>query len=223
MIFVGDGALLWRAVRHVRAQGHQVDLVCTPGRTEPEPGVPVRTVGDRAGLAAAGPEITAACSDGLVWSLDNPLLFGPELLGGDLTVLNVHGGALPAYRGLPVACVAWAILQGETEFAATLHRVDAGVDTGPVIAERRFPIAPDDVFEDVMAELVEACHGLFTDHLDDAVAGRLTGRPQPEGPGGYYGSRAVAELARHRDHPEYERATELGVYADFFPAAAAAW
>ena len=38
MIFVGDGALLWRAVRHARADGHPVDLVCHGPRTTPPPG-----------------------------------------------------------------------------------------------------------------------------------------------------------------------------------------
>lgn len=223
MIFVGDGALLWRAVSHALAQGHAVDLVVTRGRTAAPAAareVAVRTTDD---VDAVADEVHRACSDGVVWSIDNPMLFGDAVLGGALTVYNIHGGPLPAYRGLPVATVAYAILHDETEFAATLHRVGPGIDTGAVVAVDRFPIEPDDVFEDVMGELVEACHRLFVAHLDAALAGRLEAHPQPDGPGGYYGAKAVRRLPEHRDHPNYERATDVGMFVDFFPEAAATW
>lgn len=223
MIFVGDGALLWRAVRHAVEDGRTVDLVCTGGRSAAPAGVgdlDVRTVD---AIGPLGPEIHRACSDGLVWSIDNRFLFGPEVLAGDLTVYNIHGGPLPGYRGLPLATVAHAILNDEQEFGATLHRVDPGIDTGPVVAVERFPIDSDDVFEDVMVELMEACHRLFTGHLEAAVGGRLVAHPQPDGPSAYFGSKAVASVPEHRDNPNYERATDLGMFEDFYPDAAAAW
>jgi methionyl-tRNA formyltransferase len=223
VIFVGDGALLWRAVRHAVDRGHAVDMVCTGGLAAAPAsvsGVDVRTT-DRIDPLAG--EIHAACTDGLVWSTDNRFLFGEPVLSGDVVVYNIHGGPLPGYRGVPLATVAYAILNDEPEFAATLHRVDPGIDTGPVVAEDRFPIDPEDVFEDVMAELVEACHRLFVENLDAAVAGTLTTRPQPDGPSGYYGNKAVGRVPDHRDDPNYERATDLGMFEDFFPDAAAAW
>lgn len=223
MIFVGDGALLWRAVRHAVDRGHAVDMVCAGGRAAAPAsvsGVDVRTTD---GIDRLAGEMHTACTDGLVWSIDNRFLFGEPVLSGDLVVYNIHGGPLPGYRGVPLATVAYAILNDEPEFAATLHRVDPGIDTGPVVAEDRFPIAPDDVFEDVMAELVEACHRLFVENLDAAVAGTMTTLPQPDGPSGYYGNKAVGRVPEHRDAPNYERATDLGMFEDFFPDAAAAW
>jgi hypothetical protein len=50
-------------------------------------------------------------------------------------ILNVHPGPLPAYRGLFAPF--WQVLEGEGELAATLHLVDAGIDTGAVLAEHR--------------------------------------------------------------------------------------
>lgn len=224
MIFVGGGALLWRAVRHARERGHEVDLVCTwPGGSAPDAAGTPSLVRETSDINALAGELRAASSDGAVFSIDNRLIFRAPVLDLGLRIYNVHGGPLPGYRGLPLAMVAYAILNGEREYGVTLHEVDAGIDTGAVLAEERFPIAPDDCLEDVMLEVVEGCHRLFVDHLDAVLAGRLTARAQPPGRGRYYGLRALHELAEHRSHPHYARATDLGMFADFYPEAAEAW
>jgi methionyl-tRNA formyltransferase len=223
VIFIGDGSLLWRAVRHARDAGHAVDLVCTGGRAPVQPSAEPGRIRVVSRTDVPGAELRALATDGVVWSIDNPFILGAPLLRSELRVYNIHGGPLPGYRGIPMATVAYAILNGETEFAATLHEVDEGIDTGPVVAERRFPIGPRDGFEDVMVELVEACHQLFVDHLDAAVAGTLHGRRQPTPAGGYYGREAISRLGTHRDHPRYARATDLGLFEDFYPELAEAW
>lgn len=58
-------------------------------------------------------------------------------------IVNLHMAPLPHYRGRYSA--GHALRNGETYFGATLHYVDAGIDTGPVIAERLFPIEDDTV------------------------------------------------------------------------------
>jgi methionyl-tRNA formyltransferase len=224
MIFVGHGALLWRAVRHTRDLGYPVDLVCTEAGARPaEPGVDPDRITETTDVNRLAGELSAACTDGIVWSIDNRFLFREPVLDLGLRILNVHGGPLPGYRGLPLATAAYAILNGETEFAATLHEVAPALDSGPVLAEQRFPIAADDTLEDVLMELVEACHQVFVDNLDPVRGGTASARPQPAGPGGYYGLRALREMIDHRDHPNYERATDLGLFEDFYPDAAAAW
>ncbi|MCF7549500.1 formyltransferase family protein [Pseudonocardia sp. WMMC193] len=223
MIFVGDGALLWRAVDHARRSGYAVDGVCTSVGGDRPPWAESVTVHETTDVNLLADELKAASTDGVVWSIDNRFLFRAPLLGTGLRIYNVHGGPLPQYRGLPLALVAHAILNGETEFAATLHEVDAGIDTGPVVDEERFPVEPDDVFEDVMLNLVEACHRLFVRAADAVAADRLPRGERRPGPGGYYGRRALTEFVRHRAHPNYVRATDLGMFEDFFPEAAAAW
>jgi hypothetical protein len=56
--------------------------------------------------------------------------------------INLHPAPLPEYRGLN-SCP-HAIINGETEFGVTLHYMDSGIDTGPIIASPRFDILPDD-------------------------------------------------------------------------------
>jgi methionyl-tRNA formyltransferase len=71
--------------------------------------------------------------------------------------LNCHPGPLPEYAGLHVH--QWAIRNGETEFGVTLHRMEAWVDTGPIMASRHFPIRPDDtglsLFRRAMSEAAD--------------------------------------------------------------------
>jgi methionyl-tRNA formyltransferase len=52
--------------------------------------------------------------------------------------LNVHTSLLPKYRG--AAPIQWAILNGELETGVTIMKMDAGLDTGDIVAEIRTPI-----------------------------------------------------------------------------------
>lgn len=54
-------------------------------------------------------------------------------------ILNVHPGPLPGYRGLYAPF--WQMLRGSQVLRCTLHMVDAGVDTGPVLATEEVPLS----------------------------------------------------------------------------------
>jgi methionyl-tRNA formyltransferase len=56
--------------------------------------------------------------------------------------LNVHASLLPRYRG--AAPVQWAIIRGETVTGVTIMKLDAGMDTGPMLVAQKVPIAPED-------------------------------------------------------------------------------
>lgn len=59
-----------------------------------------------------------------------------------LGVLNLHSGALPAYRGVMASF--WALLHGETHLGTTLHTIDdASIDTGRIVASSELPVNPD--------------------------------------------------------------------------------
>ena len=73
----------------------------------------------------------------VIWSYS--MILPPELIPlPPLGCVNVHGGLLPEYRGGHV--MQWAIINGECETGVTLHYLDEGIDTGPLIAQSRFPI-----------------------------------------------------------------------------------
>ena len=61
------------------------------------------------------------------------LIRGPLLEKGRLGIFNLHGGLSPRYRGAD--CTFWALYNGEPDqVGCTLHRIDAGIDTGPLVA-----------------------------------------------------------------------------------------
>lgn len=70
----------------------------------------------------------------------------PEIIKPDALAenhyLNLHPAPLPEYRGCN--SYAHAIINGETEYGVTMHYMNEGIDTGPIIASPRFPIEPDD-------------------------------------------------------------------------------
>jgi len=66
-----------------------------------------------------------------------PLLAIPRL-----TSICFHPSLLPRYRG--GSAINWQLIRGETETGVTLFWPDAGIDTGPILLQRRAPIGPDD-------------------------------------------------------------------------------
>lgn len=97
---------------------------------------------------------------------------------------NIHFSALPAYRGMFTAI--WPILNGEKESGVTLHLMDAGADTGPIIAQRVFPISSywtsRHVYEAYLNEGLE----LFRDSLESLISGTPPMTPQDESRASYY-------------------------------------
>jgi methionyl-tRNA formyltransferase len=59
-----------------------------------------------------------------------------------LGAFNLHPGPLPRYAGLNAP--SWALYHGETTHAVTLHRMAAGIDTGPIVFEQQFPVSDRD-------------------------------------------------------------------------------
>ncbi|MFD1812584.1 formyltransferase family protein [Rhodococcus gannanensis] len=219
MIFIGRGALLWRAVRSAQAAGHPIDLVWTdPDETVPD-GFPVLRGPD---VNSASDDLLAACTDDIVWSVNNSTILRAPIVESGLRVLNIHNGPLPAYRGRPEIAVVRALLAGESRYAATLHEVDLGVDTGAVLAVEEFDIGPEDTFQDVMMAGLRACHTVFERSLPAVVAGKLTPLPPSGNRPGYHGLRDLADIAANRDDPRYARASALGVFAPHYPELAAA-
>jgi len=74
-------------------------------------------------------------------------------------IINIHPSLLPKYRGLE----AWrqALEAGERETGCTVHYVDAGVDTGEVIAQEKVAVVEGDTVESLHVRIQEAEHRLY--------------------------------------------------------------
>jgi len=87
-------------------------------------------------------------------------------------IVNIHPSLLPKFPGLE----AWkqALAAGETVTGCTVHYVDAGVDTGKILAQKTVPILPDDTPERLHARIQKAEHELLPAVLAE-IAARFRG------------------------------------------------
>lgn len=97
-------------------------------------------------------------------------------------VTNLHLAPLPWYRGA-LTSLSFAVLRGESEFGVTLHRMDAGIDTGPILARRDFPLPHDRTVAQLMPLLLDEAYELFREAFPRALAGDLEPTPQEQWPG----------------------------------------
>lgn len=103
--------------------------------------------------------------------------------------INMHTGPLPAYAGLHVH--QWGIRNGETRFAATIHYIDDGIDTGAIIAAEEFPINPNDTGLSLFKRTISTGTRLLEGVMEQLCRGEIPrGVPQAEG---------RRRLYRHRD------------------------
>jgi methionyl-tRNA formyltransferase len=98
----------------------------------------------RDALAASGAELAVVVAYGKI-------LPGDVLRSVPGGFLNVHASLLPKYRG--AAPVQWALIRGEHDTGVSIMRLDEGMDTGPVLLEKRVAIGAEDTAGEVLARL----------------------------------------------------------------------
>ena len=104
---------------------------------------------------------------------------------------NMHGSLLPKYRGrVPVN---WAIIHGERETGATLHRMLEKPDAGGIVAQQAVPILRDDTAFEVFNKVTLAAEMALDRVLPDLLAGRAPVREQNLAAGSYFGARRAED------------------------------
>lgn len=91
--------------------------------------------------------------------------------------LNLHPSLLPRHRG--AAPVPATILAGDAVTGVTLMRMDEGLDTGPVLAQREVPLDGTEIAPDLEARLAVVAADLLIEKLPGWLAGTLAARSQP--------------------------------------------
>jgi len=90
--------------------------------------------------------------------------------------INIHGSLLPAYRG--AAPVQHAIWNGDRFSGVTLMRMDAGMDTGDIIAMETCAISPDETAGELYDRLADMGGQLWAAHLATLGSGQYVATPQ---------------------------------------------
>jgi methionyl-tRNA formyltransferase len=133
--------------------------------------VPARRASIAPLLESVRPDLVVCM--GFPWKIPADALAVPTL-----GWLNGHPSLLPAHRG-PIP-LSWAIRAGDEEVGITFHFMDAELDTGPIVAQRRFPLGepmePDSFYAGMGPVVVET----LTEALERIAAGER-GTPQEGG------------------------------------------
>jgi methionyl-tRNA formyltransferase len=126
---------------------------------------------------------------GFPWKIPAAALAVPRLGS-----INLHPAELPRYRG-PVP-FAWALRSGDSRIGVTWHRMDAELDTGPILGQATVPIEDtDQTILDIGPRTTAAALGLLPAVLEKAIAGD-PGEPQDD---------SQATWAGHFEDDEYAR------------------
>ncbi|MCA9789831.1 MAG: hypothetical protein KC462_08660, partial [Cyanobacteria bacterium HKST-UBA05] len=94
-----------------------------------------------------------------------------------LMLLNVHGTLLPKYRG--GRTLNWVIAHGETESGVTVHQIDTGMDTGPILLQRRFPVSAFDTGKSLYRKTLAFEPEVVLEALALLEVGKAEFTPQP--------------------------------------------
>ena len=92
--------------------------------------------------------------------------------------VNLHVSLLPKYRG--AAPMQRAIMEGERETGVTVMYMNEGLDTGDIISVERFPIGPEDNFEDIHDRSALVGGALLSKTIYEIEEGRATRTPQDD-------------------------------------------
>lgn len=174
----------------VQANYEVVQVITQPdrptGRGKKLAPPPVKVYADKAGLRLWQPEnlddssweeaFRQSGADLAVVAAYGRLLPSGLLATLPLGFVNVHASLLPAYRG--AAPIQWAIRNQDKETGVTLMQMDAGMDTGDMLAVAKTLISPDETRGSLFDRLANMGRDLLLDTLPKLVAGRVQPHPQ---------------------------------------------
>lgn len=172
---------VWTQAPKPRGRGHQVQKSAVHQAAEdfikdsPESSFPIYTprkldTETKDAMHALAPDVAVVAAYGKIlptWFLDIP----------KHGCVNLHASLLPRWRG--ASPIHQAILAGDLETGITLMKIDAGMDTGDMLAAERIPIKSDATTFSLTSELADLGAPMLRDHLLDYLAGKRPSRPQP--------------------------------------------
>jgi len=192
LVFCGTPRFAVPTLERLVAAGHSVPLLVTQpdrprGRGMEVTVSPVKDAATRLGIAVLQPasiknnsefrdQLAAIRPDAIVvvgygriipqWMIDLPRLGN----------LNLHASLLPKYRG--AAPIQWAIANGESVTGVSTMRIDAGLDTGDILMQRKIPIGLEDTAETLGPKLASIGAELMVETLRGLENGQV--RPTPQ-------------------------------------------
>ncbi len=127
-------------------------------------------------------------------------------------LFNIHFSLLPKYRGMYTSAL--PILHGEHETGVTLHRIDSGIDTGEIIAQREIQINREDTARDLYLKYIYYGTELVKEYLEVLMNGTERSVPQNESEATYYSKDAIdyADIRIDLDRKAYEIQNQIRAF-----------
>jgi methionyl-tRNA formyltransferase len=187
LIMMGTGPFAVPTLQKLAASRHEIALVVTrPPAGRNAAASPLQRAGESVNLdvwapatvnvpetqsriASLAPDLLVVCDYGEIL---RPETLATSRLGG----INLHGSLLPKYRG--AAPVQWAILSGETQTGNSVIHMTPGLDAGPLLAQQRTPIDPDEDAEQLESRLAAMGAQAVLRVIDELESGTAQSIPQ---------------------------------------------
>ena len=115
--------------------------------------------------------------------------------------INVHASLLPKYRG--ASPIQWAVINGEKETGITIMHMDAGIDTGDMILQKKIALAPDETAGSLFDRLTEMAGPTLIEALKSIEDGTAVSTPQNNDEATY-----VSMLKKSMGHLSFEHSAE---------------
>jgi len=204
LIFMGTPEFAVPSLEALMRGSYQVAAVYTQpdkkaGRGQRVVMCPVKQLAASQGLQVVQPDSLKGTS-----AVDRLASFAPELIvvaafghilpAGVLALpkfgcLNVHPSLLPRYRGS--SPIATAILQGDEVTGVTIMLMDVGLDSGPILSQKKVSISAEDTTGSLTVKLAQAGAQLLMETLPLWLEGRIKPQPQEESGASY--TKAIAK------------------------------
>jgi methionyl-tRNA formyltransferase len=193
IVFIGTPDFAVPSLRRLAAAGHTISAVITQpdrpaGRGRHLAPPPVKLAAEELGLPVLQPETLRdaealdairALQPEVIVAVAYGQILRQELLDiAPRGVLNVHPSLLPRHRG--ASPIAGAILAGDEQTGVSIMLMDAGMDTGPVLAQLRIPFRPDYTTEWLTGQLAHLGADLLAETLPRWLGGQIKPRPQDD-------------------------------------------
>lgn len=198
VVFMGSPELAAKILEALASKYHVVGVVTQPdrpaGRGKVLTSPPVKVLADQLGIPTIQPERLRdeAFAQLQAWNPDVIVVaaFGQILRQRVLDLpkygcINVHASYLPRWRG--AAPIQAAILHGDEFTGVSIMKMDAGIDTGPVLVQEKVYLAADETLSTLTDKLSALGASLLLKALEEYLSGKLDSKPQPESGDTYAG------------------------------------
>jgi len=193
LIFMGTPDFSVPTLQALHGAGHDIVAVYTQpprpaGRGKREQKSAVHKAADQLGIPVRTPkslkdpsnqtDLSALDVDSAVVVAYGQILPQAVLDAPRLGCINIHASLLPRWRG--AAPIHRAIMAGDLETGVCIMQMEAGLDTGPVLANARVEISARATTLDLHDELADLGASLINGALEDLAAGTAVSVPQPD-------------------------------------------